>query len=328
MKIVTDFSVMSRPVRVGRSFNPAGLFGGADRGVFFEPAQTASLFQTTTASLAATLPGQSVARINDLSTKGGPALQAITAARPVLGILPASGRKNLLLHSEDLTQSAWLKQGVSATAPNTVAFVAGNNSANRVIQVLDVGQRNGQTFYSRLRVPPAAQWSDPTATLFVGSTIATLASVTATAEWQEIAVQETYTSSGAFIGMVLWANKATVISGLEKMQVTKGAAAAYQRVGSVYDVTEASSRSLAYLYRDGVDDALPVTLPDLGSNATIAFASDQAASILTGQTVAAGAFDILRHQRLFAMLVIDRALNASEAQQLAAYLDKVSGRTP
>ena len=93
-------------------------------------------------------------------------------------------------------------------------------------------------------------------------------------------------------------------------------------------MTEASSRSLAYLYRDGVDDALPVTLPDLGSNATIAFASDQAASILTGQTVAAGAFDILRHQRLFAMLVIDRALNASEAQQLAAYLDKVSGRTP
>jgi hypothetical protein len=325
MKIVTDFTVLSRPMRIGRSFNPAGLFGATDRGVFFDPSQSASLFENTTATLGATLPGQSVARINDVSGKGSPAQQAISSARPVLGVLPASGRKNLLLHTEDFTQSSWLKQGASALSANQIAFDV-SGPPRRVLQVVDVGQRNGQTFFSRFRIPPATQWSDPTASLLLGSTIATLATVTATAQWQDILVQETYTSPGAFIGFVIAASKTTTIEGISGLQISLGGHAPYQRVGTIYDVTQTGSRSLSYLYRDGVDDTLATTLPNLGSNATIAFSSDQASTILTGQTIPAGAFDVLRPQRLFAMLVIDRALSGSETQQLGQYLDKVAGR--
>ncbi len=83
MKFVTEFSVMSRPLRVGQGFNPAVMFDGAATGVWFDPADRQSLFQDAAGTIPVTAPGQPVARMTDKSGNGNHATQSTIAARPI-----------------------------------------------------------------------------------------------------------------------------------------------------------------------------------------------------------------------------------------------------
>lgn len=86
-----------------------------------------------------------------------------------------------------------------------------------------------------------------------------------------------------------------------------------------------TSGGLFYLRDDAVDDAINATFPDLGTAATVAFASNLGVTIQTAQTIGAGAFDILRDQDLYAMIVINRALTAGETTDVTAYLNEKAG---
>lgn len=73
----------------------------------------------------------------------------------------------------------------------------------------------------------------------------------------------------------------------------------------------------------GVDDALSVTLPDLGSDATLAYATEAGSTILTGQTLG-GPYDLPGAQ-LYGFAAFDRAPTAGEEALLTAWLDARRG---
>lgn len=108
MKIVTDFSVASRPLRVGAPFNPTSLFGEGDNGSYHCPEGVGQVFADTDGQMPAAF-GQSVARIEDRGPNGQHALQASAALRPLLGRAPVAGRRNLFLSSEDFGHGSWGK---------------------------------------------------------------------------------------------------------------------------------------------------------------------------------------------------------------------------
>lgn len=75
---------------------------------------------------------------------------------------------------------------------------------------------------------------------------------------------------------------------------------------------------------DGVDDNLTTTFPDLGSNVTIARSvPGSGASILTGQTIGAGAWDDSTDSH--ALVIIDRGLTAAETTNLTRWLNRRAG---
>ena len=61
---------------------PAGLFSSGNKGFFFDPSQTSSLFQNADGTIPVTAAGQPVGRISDLSGQGNHAVQATASARP------------------------------------------------------------------------------------------------------------------------------------------------------------------------------------------------------------------------------------------------------
>lgn len=75
---------------------------------------------------------------------------------------------------------------------------------------------------------------------------------------------------------------------------------------------------------DAVDDLLVTTFPDLGADVTIARSvPGTGASILTGQTIGAGAWnDSADHHGL---IIVNRALTAAETAAVTRYLDAKAG---
>lgn len=75
---------------------------------------------------------------------------------------------------------------------------------------------------------------------------------------------------------------------------------------------------------DGVDDKLTTTFPNLGSNVTIARSvPGVGASILTGQTVGAGAWDDSTNH--CGLVIVNRALTGPETASLTTYLNELAG---
>lgn len=75
---------------------------------------------------------------------------------------------------------------------------------------------------------------------------------------------------------------------------------------------------------DGVDDKLTTTFPNLGSNVTIARSvPGVGASILTGQTIGAGAWDDSTNH--CGLVIVNRALTGPETASLTAYLNELAG---
>ena len=93
-----------------------------------------------------------------------------------------------------------------------------------------------------------------------------------------------------------------------------------QRVGSEFDVTEAGVPSLRYLGDPGAA-SLPATVPDLGTNATLAYATEAGVTILTGQTIGAGALEILRGDRTYGLIANNRPWTPAETAGVTAWLN-------
>ena len=87
MKIVTDFSVTSRPLRVGAGFSPLSLFAEGETGAYLLVLPPDRAFADLDGLLSAAF-GQSLARIDDLSANALHAIQPNAAQRPLLGRAP------------------------------------------------------------------------------------------------------------------------------------------------------------------------------------------------------------------------------------------------
>jgi hypothetical protein len=294
---------------------------------------SAIILATTTTSYVNVLNNTTTADLfteaDNISVKEVPGNHAVApsdAARPILGRVPASGRRNLLTRTEEFDNGAWTKNNVTVTA-NAAIAPDGTMTADQLTATADLGnvlQANVQSAdvtHTQSLYVKSATGSPVSGAIFGISSAATRTDFVATNDWQRI--ENTVASlGGTRFPQVRLDNSGDSIF-IWGAQLELGSTATpYQRVTTAFDVTEAGVRDCYYLRDDGVDDALNATLPDLGTDATLAYASNTGVTILTGQTIGAGAFDILRDQDLFGLLAINRALTAPETANVTKWLEQ------
>ena len=228
--------------------------------------------------------GGQVFYVDDLSIKalpGNHATQSTSGSRPTYGIVPATGRRNLLLQTEDFTVSPWAATVVgTSTRVNTASpysfglglitatsanggirqmvginsFVAGQTGSltffvQSASSSLSIVFENGTATYGQ-SVNVTLNPSNGTAGALTGFTSATSV---------PFGTGYIYTLNMPVAGGTLAANLefrlpngASMLLGRPQIQV--GSATAYQRVVTAFEVTEANVASLSYISFDGIDD--------------------------------------------------------------------------
>jgi len=286
-------------------FTPALLFAASEPGVWCDPSDLTTLFQDTAGTTPVTTPGQTVARINDKSGRGNNATQATTASRPIYGINPVGGRRNLLTFTEQFDNAAWTKTNQNSASVPTVTANAGTAPDGTMTAERVQFARTGTTATDRSRleqqnVPISATtnyvfsvWmksfggANQTVTLFPNWGSGSALVVTVTSDWQRFSVSA---ASGAsiigtpVIGLGYTTNSVTSADVLVwgAQLETGSTATSYQRVSSIYDVTEAGVASVSYLAFDGVDDFMVTPTITPGIDKAQVFAGVRHLAALTG----------------------------------------------
>jgi hypothetical protein len=250
-----------------KSYSPLDLFSVGEQGAWYDPSDITTLFQDTAGTTPVTATGQSVARINDKSGRGNHATQATLANRPIYGVHPFGGRRNLLTFTEQFDNAAWSKVVGATVSANTAVAPDGTTTADTISFNTTNGNRveqsggtaiNGETL-------TVSMWLKGTGTINlnvgtdtgvggVGETTITL-----TSSWVRYSTSVTFSSpTGSRRAMVVWrtGNTATSVD-VWGAQIEAGSTATpYQRVTDRYNVTEAGVSSVSYLFFDGVNDSL------------------------------------------------------------------------
>ena len=251
-----------------------------------------SVFRALTTSIRImNLSGAGVATVDNISVKeiaGNHATQSTDASRPLYGIVPVSGRRNLLTYSEQFENAVWAKGAVTVSA-NSSAAPDGSLTADAVVSTAATGEQrvffsgiaptSTVTYtYSVYAKANGANWlvsrddftgfADTSFDLVngvVGTVGAsrTAAIVAAGGGWYRCSVTVTTTTAaagGAINFCLADANngRATFVGNGTKAIFLWGAqletgstATAYQRVSTDLDVTEAGVASVGYLRFDG-----------------------------------------------------------------------------
>ncbi len=221
-----------------------------------------------------------VGAIDNITVKelaGNHATQATAASRPIYGIEPFGGRRNLLTFTEQFDNAAWVKtsQG-SATVPTVTANAGtapdGTTTAERVQFA-----RTGTTTTDRSRIEQTAisvvastnytfsVWlksfsgADQTVTIFPNYGNGSVVAATVTSEWQRFTVTANTlagVTAAVVVGLGYATNSVTAADVLiwGAQFETGTTATAYQRVTDQWNVTQAGVASVSYLAFDGTDD--------------------------------------------------------------------------
>jgi hypothetical protein len=227
------------------------------------------------------------ATIDNISVKelpGNHAVQATSANRPIYGIHPFGGRRNLLVRTEEFENASWGKQAGATVTANVIAAPDGTTTADRITNVSGVSSvaifqqatptaashtfsvylRADTTSTTLLGIFAGSGFLTVTPTILSGpgsvsgTTIFTVSGLSTT-EWTRVG----YTFTGTAVLSSLYIYPETAASGTGKSIYAWGAqletgstATAYQRVTDQYNVTEAGVPSVSYLFFDGVNDSL------------------------------------------------------------------------
>jgi len=279
-------------------FSVASLFSDGEQGVWYDPSDLTTLFQDTAGTTPVTTAGQTVALMLDKS-------------------------QGLTLGSEEITN------GTFDTATDWIARTGSLRIFGGELNLL-VGDRIYQPFDVNGLVFNVIALDVQGTTVGVYAGISILGGGKAVSWSVEIIsvatsgrLQMFFLASGEIefklIGTGADINIDNVsvkeLPGYHATQATAAARPEYLLDGN----------DLPYLLDDEVDDALPATIPDLGTDATLAYATDAGTTILTGQTIGAGSFEALRGVRTYAVIAVDRALTAAETTNVTAYLDAKRG---
>ena len=130
------------------AFSPADLFSTAPQGVWYDPSDLTTMLVDRAGTTPVTAPGTVVGKRLDKSGRGNHATAPTDAARPIYGIEPKTGRRNLLLATDTLaTQSLTV-----TAAAHTLAFtgtgtvtLSGASTAGPLVGT-GVGDRVSLTF--------------------------------------------------------------------------------------------------------------------------------------------------------------------------------------
>lgn len=102
-------------------FSPATLFSAGEPGGWYDPSDLSTMFQDTAGTTPVTATGQTVGLLLDKSGRGNHLTQATAASRPIYGIEPFGGRRNLLTWTEQFENAAWTKNAATVTANSSTA---------------------------------------------------------------------------------------------------------------------------------------------------------------------------------------------------------------
>jgi hypothetical protein len=273
-------------VRGGASSSPASLFAASEPGVWYDPSDLTTLFQDNLGATPVTAPAQTVGLILDKSGRGNHATQATLAQRPIYGINPITGTRNLLTYTEQFDNAAWTKTNTTVSADNVTAPI-GTLNADTATTTAAVGlvsravtiSANSDTYTAYLYV----KYISGSANIMLRSALtggtavakilrinsqtgALVASDTTYAitdvggGWYRIAMQITNNGTNTTFNYQMYCTDdatSTNAIAIWGAQLELGSTAtAYQKVVTQYEVTEAGVQSASYIAFDGVDDGM------------------------------------------------------------------------
>ena len=242
---------------------------------------------------------------------GNHATQSTSGSRPTYGIVPATGRRNLLTFSEQFDNAAWVKQGIGvATAPVVTANAGiapdGTTTADRVQMSLGGGTTAGdistinQAYSFSAGNYTSSFWirsntgADQTVQLTIEGVGITVFTVTPT--WQRFSGIRNATGLSSNVALRLrgtfTGNTADILVWGAQLE-TGSTATAYQRVVTAFEVTEANVASLSYIFFDGIDDFMVTPTITPGTDKVQVFAgvrklSDAALAVMLELSTGAG----------------------------------------
>lgn len=246
-----------------------------------------------------------VGTIDNISVRelpGNHATQSILASRPTYGVVPATGRRNLLTFTEQFDNVAWQKQVNVTVTPNADTDPNGALLADRLNFAAttndsifqSVNFSAGQTCTFSVYVKGTAGQTIQVSVQHANGGN-TFTPVTFDGSWQRVSATAT-ASTGGFANIAVdsaGANPAANCLVWGAQLELGSTATAYQRVVSAFDVTEAGVASLGYLGFDGTDDFLITPTITPGTDKAQVFAgvrklSDAAVGIIYESSVNAG----------------------------------------
>ena len=127
----------------GGSFTPLDLFSGGAQGIWLDPSDLSTMFSDRAGTIQVTTPGTVVGKRLDKSGRGNHATAPTDAARPIYGVEPKGGRRNLLTYSEAFSESVWTKLNATVTA-NTTAAPDGTTTADTLTDNATSGSHYAQ----------------------------------------------------------------------------------------------------------------------------------------------------------------------------------------
>ena len=258
-------------------FSPLLLFAAGEQGGWYDPSDLTTMFQDTAGTVPVTATGQTVARINDKSGRGNHLTQATAASRPIYGIEPFGGRRNLLVRTEEFDNATVWGNSITGTgvAPTVTANDGtapdGTLTADRLQFNLGGGTASGDITRRRQVITPPA--GNNTFSVYLRSydgvstynmhlvdAAGATRNIVVTGAWQRFEVTATAPGTSATFAVGLRgaqtpANSNTAdILAWGAQDEASATATAYQRVTDQWNVTQAGVPSVSYVQYDGTDD--------------------------------------------------------------------------
>jgi len=282
-------------VRGGASSSPASLFAAAEPGAWYDPSDLTTLFQDSAGTTPVTAPNQTVGKMLDKSGRGNHATQATSTQRPIYGINPIVGTRNIYTYTEQFDNAVWNKtSGPVTVAANVITAPNGTTTADKVQETANTSSffalsANPQGFlfsasYTWSGYFKAAERSFicvnfsvvgaicffnlTTGASQVNAGTATLTSTDVGDGWWRCTATFTTPASGinllyhiicSALSLTTLVTTGTAGSGFYiwgAQLERQPAVTAYQKVVSQYEVTQAGVASASYLAFDGVDDGM------------------------------------------------------------------------
>jgi len=270
------------------SLSPVALFASGEVGVWYDPSDLTTLFQDSAGTTPVTAPNQTVGLMLDKSGRGNHATQATSTQRPIYGINPIVGTRNLIVYSEQFENAAWGKVEATATSNATTA-PDGTNTAdalipstssvsshqtNQAVSNLTVGPNYTFSVYAKpfgynwVRLQHGGSFAFFNLSTGVvgttGSASGTIASVgngwyrcSLIAPAATTTINPAIRPQTADNQFAAYAGDGTSGIYIWGAQIElSSTVTAYQKVVSQYEVTEAGVASASYLAFDGVDDGM------------------------------------------------------------------------
>jgi hypothetical protein len=263
--------------------------------------------------------------VDNISVKelpGNHAVQATTANRPIYGIHPVGGRRNLLVRTEEFENAVWAKSNstitantsvapdgtttadtlfwATSTAPQVTTATAVTIPAGSPVTLSGYAKAGTKSSFRLILFTDGSNYAEVAFNISAGTagtpavagtryTAASASIVNVGNGWYRCSISA---STNTLTTVYSWLRADTAVGSGDSILIwgaqleTGSTATAYQRVTDQYNVTEAGVSSVSYLFFDGVNDSLATSTITPGVNKAQVFAGVRKLSDAAVGTVA------------------------------------------